>query len=108
MRTIDHLAVEARHTGARRGSERRHHAPRLLALRLRRRKRGIDGGDLLRVNGELAGETVPAGALPVAPPPLPLTEVRVHAIDGLNAERRGGEQAGGARQLKRERERAAA
>ena len=102
MGTIDHLAVEARHTDTRGGSERCHHASRVLALRRGGCKRGIDGGDLLRVDGQLAAEAVAAGAFQLTLQPGRVAQVGVHPIDGLNTQRRGGEQAGGARQLKGE------
>src|SRR5258708_38423647 len=90
MGTIDHRAIEARDPDTGRGSERRHHASRVLRFRRGGRKRGIDGGDLLRVDGELAAEAVAAGTSELTLPSGRVTKVGVHAIHGLNTERRGG------------------
>src|SRR5207244_10091080 len=87
---------------ARCSRERRHDASRVLALRLARRERAVDGGELIRVDRELAGESVPAGTRELALETPGVAKVSVHPVDRLHSEGRRGQQARAASQLEGE------
>ena len=106
VRPVDHAAVQIHDPSRRRQLECRDHPLRMLALGRRRCKRGVDRGNLVRVNCQLAAETVATSRVELALQPCRIAKIGTHAIDGLRDQRRRGEQALGARVLEGESQRA--
>src|SRR5215472_12159558 len=106
MWPVDHAPVETHDARRRRRGEGRDHSLRMLALGVGRRKRSVDRGNLIRVNGELAAESVAARGVELVLQSQWIAKVSTHTIDGLRPERRGRQQAVSARELKGESQRA--
>src|SRR5262245_38654295 len=106
MWPVDHAPVETHDARRRRGGEGGDHSLRMLALGVGRRKRGVDRGNLIRVNCELAAEPVAARGVELVLQPHWIAKGGTHTIDGLYSERRRRQQAVSARELKGESQRA--
>src|SRR5262245_8302910 len=106
MWPVDHAPIQTHDAGRRSRGEGRDHSLRMLALGVGRRKRGVDRGNLIRVNGELAAEPIAARGVELVLQPHWIAKVGTHTIDGLYSERRRRQQAVSARELKGESQRA--
>jgi hypothetical protein len=89
MRAVDHLTVEADDAGSGRGGEESQHALGSRYLEIRGGERYVDRLDLIRVNGEFAGEAIPARTLEFALETRSVAEIDVHTINRLYSNRNG-------------------
>src|SRR5205823_1565013 len=69
------------------------HPPRVFDFLRRRRERGVDRIDLVRMNRDLAGKTGSASSLRLASQAGRIAEVDVSGVDRLDLRRDRGEQA---------------
>ena len=88
MWPVDHASIETRDAGRGRRGEGRDHPQRMLALGVGRRKRGVDRGNLVRVNRKLAAESVAARGAELVLQPRRIAKVGTHPVDGLHAQSR--------------------
>src|SRR5262249_41772269 len=86
VRTVDHLPVQIEHPRPGRCGKGSHDAPCARQLALGRSECPVDRGDLVGVNGELAGEPVTARLGRLALQPRRIPEVDVDAVEGLDTQ----------------------